>query len=627
MQQRVWYLEQLNPGQVVYHAPSAHRLRGPMNVTAFGQALRDMVRRQPTLRTTIELDDKTAVQRIHAELDVALPLEDLSGMAAVEREAVLARRLEELIAEPFDLGTPPLFRVRLFRLDAQEHVFFFMPHHVIWDGWSFDLLYEEMSALYAAHVAGEEPALPPLAVEYADFAAWHAQWMRGDELKRQLAHWRKRLAGTLEPLELPLDRPRPPRMSGAGATEWIHLPAEQAALMRQLGQQGQGTLFMVLLTAYCVLLHRLSGQREVIVNTPVRGRDTPELERVMGFFVNALPLRVELENGASFLQALQVVREVVLDAFACADVPFEQLVIDLNLRRDDSRPPLSQAMFSFQDVRLRPGHWGELEHQNIPVFQHGAADDVGLWFIEHAQGLSGGLTYNTDIFDADSVARWTDYLRQILAQAVASPQRALGDFELMDAAERAQVLTDWNATALDFDRTLGLPALIEAQMRATPQRIAAECGGERIDYASLDRASRNLAMALGRFAGDWVRARVAPIRLMVLSGVLAALGMGLALLVPVAGAGLVGFACVGLGLSNVVPVLFSAAARIPGIAPAHGIAAVSAVGYLGMMAGPPLIGLVAEHSSLTVGLGCVVLFAIFMALTAPRALRNAGAPG
>ena len=498
MQQRVWYLEQLNPGQVVYHAPSAHRLRGPMNVAAFEQALRDMVRRQPTLRTAIELDDKTAVQRIHAELDVALPLEDLSGVAAVEREAVLARRLEELIAEPFDLGTPPLFRVRLFRLDAQEHVFFFMPHHVIWDGWSFDLLYEEMSALYAARAAGREPALPPLAIEYADFAAWHAQWMRGDELKRQLAHWRKRLAGTLEPLELPLDRPRPPRMSGAGATEWIHLPAEQAALMRQLGQQGQGTLFMVLLTAWCVLLHRLSGQAEVIVNTPVRGRDTPELERVMGFFVNALPLRVELESGASFLQALQVVRGVVLDAFACADVPFEQLVIDLDLRRDDSRPPLSQAMFSFQDVRLRPGHWGDLEHRNIPVFQHGAADDVGLWFIEHAQGLSGGLTYNTDIFDASSVARWTDYLRQILAQAMASPQRALGDFELMDAAARQQVLSGWNATAMDYDRTLGLPALIEPQMCAAPQRIAAECGGEQLDYAGLDRASRNLAMALGR---------------------------------------------------------------------------------------------------------------------------------
>ena len=498
MQQRVWYLEQLNPGRVVYHAPSAHRLRGAMNLAAFECALREMVQRQPTLRTSVELDDRTAVQRIHAELAVELPLEDLSGLPADEREAALARRLEALIAEPFELTTPPLFRVRLFRLDADEHVFFFMPHHVIWDGWSFDLMYEEMAALYADFCAGRPVSLAPLAVEYGDFAAWHGQWMHGEELARQLAHWQQRLAGTLEPLELPTDRPRPARMSGAGATEWIHLPAAQEAAMRQLGQQSQATLFMVLLTAWYVLLHRLSGQRDLIVNTPVRGRDTPELERVMGFFVNALPLRVQLEPELSFADALRAVRGAVLDAFACPDVPFEQLVIGLDLRRDDSRPPLSQAMFSFQDVRQRPGRWGDLEHQNIPVFQHGAADDVGLWFIEHGHGLSGGLTYNTDVFDASSVARWVGYLRQILAQAVASPARALGEFELMDAAERRQVLDAWNATAMDYDRSLGLPALIAAQMARVPQRIAAECGGERIDYAGLDRASRNLAAALGR---------------------------------------------------------------------------------------------------------------------------------
>ncbi|HXE77193.1 MAG TPA: amino acid adenylation domain-containing protein [Rhodanobacter sp.] len=498
MQQRVWYLEQLNPGQVAYHAPSAHRLRGPMNVAAFERALREMVRRQPSLRTSIELDDRTAIQRIHAEVTVDLPLEDLSGLPADEREATLARRLDELIAEPFDLATPPLFRVRLLRLGAEEHVFFFMPHHVIWDGWSFDLMYEEMSALYAGFCAGRPASLAPLAIEYGDFAAWHVQWMRGEELARQLAHWHQHLTGTLEPLELPVDRPRPPRMSGAGATEWIHLPATQEAAMRQLGQQAQSTLFMVLLTAWYVLLHRLSGQRDLIVNTPVRGREMPELERVMGFFVNALPLRVQLDPESSFLDALRAVRGVVLDAFASPDVPFEQLVIDLGVRRDDSRPPLSQAMFSFQDVRQRPGHWGNLEHQNIPVFQHGAADDVGLWFIEHGRGLSGGLTYNTDIFDASSAARWAGYLQQIFVQAAASPQRALGEFELMDGAERRQVLEEWNATAMDYDRSLGLSALIEAQMARTPQHIAAECGGERLDYAGLERASRNLASALRR---------------------------------------------------------------------------------------------------------------------------------
>lgn len=531
MQQRVWYLEKLNPGRVVYNTPSAHRLRGVLNEVAFERALREMVRRQPVLRTTIEPDDKTAVQRIHDAVEVSLlPVEDLAGLPPLARDAALQRRLEELIAEPFDLAEPPLFRVRLFRLDVDEHVFFFMAHHVIWDGWSFDLLYEEMSALYAAFCADQPAPLEPLAIEYGDFAAWHAQWMHGDELARQLAHWHQRLAGVLEPLELPVDRPRPPRMSGVGATEWIHLSASEEEAMRQLGQQAQSTVYMVLLTAYYVLLHRLSGQCDLIVNTPVRGRDTPELERVMGFFVNALPLRVQLDPASSFVDALRIVRGVVLDAFACPDVPFEHLVVDLDVSRDDSRPPLSQAIFSFQDVRQRPACWGDLEHENIPVFQRGAADDIGLWFIEHGHGLAGGLTYNTDIFDASSAVRWAGYFKQILAQAAIDPGTALSDFDLMDSAERHRVLDEWNATAMDYDRSQGLPALIEAQMAKTPQRIAAECGGERIDYAALELASRGVALALGRRGlgrGDRVGVCV-PRSLAMLVGVLGVLRSGAA---------------------------------------------------------------------------------------------------
>ena len=499
MQQRVWYLERLNPGQVVYHAPSAHRLRGVMNEAAFERALGEMVRRQPTLRTSIEFDGTSVVQRIHEQAEGGLlPVEDLSMLPEHERETALAQRLESLIAVPFDLAATPLFRARLFRLKPDEHVFFFMPHHLIWDGWSFDLMYEEMSSLYAAFCAGERPSLAPLAVEYSDFAAWQVTWVRGEEMSHQLDYWHQHLSGKLEPLELPVDHPRPPRMSGAGATEWIHLSEEQAASMRLLGQQAQSTLFMVLLTSYYVLLHRLSGQRDLIVNTPVRGRETAELERVMGFFVNALPLRASIDPELSFLELLRIVRGVVLDAFSCPDVPFEQLVIDLKVPRDDSRPPISQAMFSFQDVRLRPSHWGNLEHESIQVFQRGAADDIGLWFIDHGHGLVGGLTYNTDIFDATTVSRWSSYLQHILAQALVSPDTATGGFALMDDAGRLQVLEDWNSTASDYDRAQGLPALITAQMHKTPDRIAAECGGQRIDYAGLELATRSLALALGR---------------------------------------------------------------------------------------------------------------------------------
>ena len=495
MQQRLWYLEQLHPGRVVYNTPSAHRLRGPMNVVAFERALRETVRRQPVLRTSIETDETSAVQRIHDEVAVnLLPLEDLSGLPEGEREPELQRRLDALIAEPFDLTAAPLFRARLFRLGEQDHVFFFMTHHIIWDGWSFDLLYEDLSRAYVAFCADQPMPLAPLAVEYGDFAAWHRDWMQGDELARQLAHWLQRLSGTLEPLELPTDQPRPARMSGAGATEWIRMPADSLAAIHALGQRAEATSFMVLLSAYYVLLHRLSGQRDLIVGTPVRGRDSVDLEPVMGLFVNALPLRVEIDPQASFLDVLRAVRGVVLDAFACPDVPFEHLVSSLKLPRDESRPPVYQAMFSFQDVRQRIGTWGELRHEHLPVFQRGAADDLGLWFIEQEQSLLGGITYNTDLFSAATAARFRECYETLLASALLDPQRPVSQLALLSSGEQ-DLLQQWNTTSVAV-ADHHMHALVEAQCDRTPDRIAIRCGDHALTYAELEARANRIAHAL-----------------------------------------------------------------------------------------------------------------------------------
>ena len=227
-------------------------------------------------------------------------------------------------------------------------------------------------------------------MEYGDFAAWHAQWMRGDELARQVAYWRERLAGTPEPLELPADRGRPPRMSGRGASQWIHLDTAQLAPLHALAQRTGTTLYTLLLAVYFVLLHRLGGQRDLIVKTPVRGRDRAEWEPIMGFFVNALPLRLQLDPLRPFADTLAQLRDVVVDALNCPDVPFEHLVAALGLPRDESRPPLAQAMFSFQDARQRLSQWGDLDHESLHVFQAGAADDLALWFVESERGLAGG---------------------------------------------------------------------------------------------------------------------------------------------------------------------------------------------------------------------------------------------
>jgi amino acid adenylation domain-containing protein len=505
MQQRVWYLEQLQPGRVTYHTPSAHRLHGALNLAAFEQALRTMVRRQPVLRTSIEPGESGATQRIHAALEVELPREDLSSLPANEREDWLRRRLDALIAEPFDLAVPPLFRARLFRLGEEEHVFFFMTHHIIWDGWSFDLFYQEMTTLYAAFCAGRPDPLPPLAVEYGDFAAWQRQWMQGEELERQLGHWLSRLRGNIEPLELPADRARPTRMSGAGATEWVELPAARLDAVRALARQAGVTSFMVLLAVYYVLLHRLGGQRDLIVGTPVRGRDAVELEPVMGFFVNALPLRLAIDPQAGFLDTLHAVRTVVLDAFACPDVPFEHLVKALRLPRDESRPPLAQAMFSYQDVRGRACSWGGLRHERLPVFQRGSAHDLGLWFVELEHRLLGGMIFNADIFEPATAARYRRGYETLLESALADPRRPIAQLSLLPADELAQ-LRRWNATAAAIPVST-MHGAFERQAAATPERTALRCGRETLSYRALDERANRIAhglIAQGVRPGDLV---------------------------------------------------------------------------------------------------------------------------
>ncbi|HEX8778572.1 MAG TPA: condensation domain-containing protein, partial [Rhodanobacter sp.] len=505
MQQRLWYLEQLQPGGVTYHTPSAHRLHGALNVAAFEQALRAMVRRQPVLRTAIEPDATGAHQRIHPALAVELPLEDLSWLPADEREGWLRRRLDALIAEPFDLATPPLFRAQLFRLDSEQHVFFFMTHHIIWDGWSFDLFYQEMTTLYAAFCAGQPDPLPPLAVEYGDFAAWQRQWMQGEELERQLGHWLSRLQGRIDPLELPADHARPARMSGAGATEWIELPAAPLEAVRKLAQQAGATPFMVLLAAYYALLHRLGGQRDLVVSTPVRGRDAVELEAVMGFFVNALPLRLSVDPQAGFLDLVRAVRAVVLDAFACPDVPFEHLVKVLRLPRDESRPPLAQAMFSYQDVRGRTRAWGPLRHERLPVFQRGSAHDLGLWFVEQEHRLIGGMVFNADLFEPATAARFRRSYEILLEGALADPRRAVAQLPLLPADELAR-LHAWNAT----DAAIPVPTMhgaFERRAAVSPDRPALHCGEQTLSYRALDEQANRIAhglIAQGVGPGDLV---------------------------------------------------------------------------------------------------------------------------
>ncbi|HEX3759257.1 MAG TPA: amino acid adenylation domain-containing protein, partial [Kofleriaceae bacterium] len=494
MQQRVWYLEQLQLGRTVFNVPSAHRLRGTLDVAALGRAFTELVRRQDVLRTAIGTVGDAPAQLIADLVDTAIPLEDLSALPADQREAQLERRLEIETAQPFDLGRAPLFRIRLFRLAPELHVLFFMPHHIVWDGWSFDLFYDDIAALYAAELAGTPPTRPPPAVSYADFAAWHRDWLTGPELTRQVEHWRARLVGAPDALDLPTDHPRPPVQSGEGATEWLAVAPDAAATLRAVGLREGATLFMTLLAAWTALLHQLTRQMELVIGTPVRGRMLPELEPVMGFFVNALPLRLAVDPDASFLELLRRVRTEVVAAFGAQDVPFEHLVRVLDTKRDESRFPIYQAFFSYQDARQRPTRWGNLEHRRHDVFQPSAAQDVALWFVDGVDSLVGGLNYNTDIIDQATAERWRARFVALTQAIAADPARPLRQLLAVPDDERAQ-LAAWNRTERPLADDATLTALL-APIGQHGDRVAVRHAGGSLTYAQLAAERDRIAAAL-----------------------------------------------------------------------------------------------------------------------------------
>lgn len=422
VQERMWHLEQIAGKSSSYNLPSAHRLRGPLDEQAFARALQEIVRRQSALRTTFERHDGAVWQVIHERLRLFWPpLEDLSDLPEAEREHRLAARLEELATTRFDLRRLPLFRIQLFRLAPQEHVFFFMPHHTVWDGWSFDLLYEEMHAIYGAFETGQPSPLPELVVEFGDIAFWQQERAASPEARSRAEQVRKRLAAFGSVAALPVDHRRSPGMSGRGACEWLNLGAEQTRAMHDFARERGVTLFATALAVYAALLHEHSAQDRLLLATPVRGRDTAEQEPVMGCSNTLVPVPIDVGAAATFDDLVRQVRDAVVEGLATADVTLEQIA-GAGARNGSV---LYQALFSFQDVRGRRRNWGALEHEMIPLFQRGATEDLGLWFVEGEQGLGGMLTYNAEAFEHGTVLRLRDRFVALAAVLLGDPQAKL----------------------------------------------------------------------------------------------------------------------------------------------------------------------------------------------------------
>ncbi|HYO72554.1 MAG TPA: amino acid adenylation domain-containing protein, partial [Archangium sp.] len=487
-QQRLWFIEQLEPGGFTYNVPYAVRLRGPLEVAALERSLGEIIRRHETLRTTFLLVDGRPVQHVAPELALTLAVEDLEGQEA----GAVTRRVEQEARRPFDLGTGPLVRVKLLRVAAEEHVLVLVMHHIACDLWSLGVLSRELETLYPAYCAGTEPTLPALPVQYADYAAWQREWLRSERLEEQLGWWKQRLAGAPPVLELPTDRPRPPVQTFRGAHLTVPLPAGLAGAVKALSNEEGATLFMAYLAGFEALLARYSGQTDLVVGTPISGRNRREVEGLIGFFLNTLALRVEASGEVSFRELLGRVRESCLGAYAHQDVPFEQLVDALQPGRDLSRSPLFQVMFVYQT---------ELTAMALPgvsvdelSFQPGMAKfDLTLFVRETADGLVSIWEYNTGLYDEATVARMAAHYARLMEGAVAEPERKLPALPLMDEAERRRVLVEFNDTKVLYAPANGVHELFEAWADRTPEAVAVSFGEERLTYGELNRKANRLA--------------------------------------------------------------------------------------------------------------------------------------
>ncbi|HEX8318267.1 condensation domain-containing protein, partial [Longimicrobium sp.] len=345
-QERLWFIDRLEPGSAAYNIPAAARLAGALDGAALERALGEIVRRHEVLRTVFAEVDGSPVQVVQPFGGFHLPVEDLSGLGDADREAAVGRWVRQEAARPFDLAAGPLFRAALLRLGDEDHVLLLAMHHIVSDGWSMGVLFREFSALYAAYREGRESPLPELAVQYADYAVWQREQVEGETLERQLAYWRVRLAGAPELLELPTDRPRPPVQTYRGATVPVELSAELLERLQALGRSEGATLYMVVLGAFQVLLSKYSGSEDVVVGSPIAGRTRKEVEELIGFFVNTLVLRTDLSGDPSFRETLRRVREATLGAYAHQELSFEKLVAELQPERSLGHTPLFQVMFS-----------------------------------------------------------------------------------------------------------------------------------------------------------------------------------------------------------------------------------------------------------------------------------------
>ncbi len=494
-QERQWFLWQLEPESAAYHIPSVLRLRGRLDLDALQRSFDSLVARHETLRTRFRLDGDEARQEIAASM--ALPL-DIVALGPLE-EGALARQVETTIARPFDLERGPLLRVSLLRLAEDDHVLVLVQHHIVSDGWSMQVMVEELVQLYAAYSRGLEVALPALPIQYADYALWQRSWMEAGEKERQLAYWTGLLGGEQPVLELPFDRPRPVRQSHRGAQFILELDIDLSQALRRVAQQEGATAFALLLASFQALLYRYSGQADIRVGVPIANRNRVETERLIGFFVNTQVLKADLDGRMGFDELLAQARQRALEAQAHQDLPFEQLVEALQPERSLSHNPLFQVLFNYQSEARGNGQafrFDELQMESVQFDSRTAQFDLTLDLTDEEQRFCAVFDYATDLFDASTVERLAGHWRNLLRGIVANPRQRLGELPLLDAPERRQTLSEWNPAQREYAVQGTLQQRFEEQARQRPQAVALILDEHRLSYGELNARANRLAHCL-----------------------------------------------------------------------------------------------------------------------------------
>ncbi len=469
-QQRLWFLNELDPANSLYNISFALHLTGDLQPTRLREALDEVVRRHEALRTRFASQDGEPVQIV---CPASSP--DFSLLTAGDHDE--ARRLIRLEAlRPFDLRQAPLIRAALITLAPHDRVLALFTHHIVSDGWSSGVIVEELRSLYATLVEGKPSRLPEPSLQYPDYAVWQRQYLEGKTLDARLAWWKQQLAGAPAALELPTDHPRPPVETFRGAKQTISLPASLLDDLHKLGRRENATLFMTLLSAFSILLSRYSGQEEVVIGSPVAGRNRAETEQIVGLFLNTVVLRVNLEGNPALRELLGRVRETALGAYARQELPFEKLVAEVAPERDFSRNPLFQAMLMLQNLPSMEPDFAGVSAQPFPVGNPTSKFDLTLIAIEQTDGIRVTMEYNTDLFEASTIARMLNHFEVLLRGIVAQPEQPVLKLPLLDSSEREEVLFAWNATAREYPRDLCLHQWIERQAERTPERIAVSSG-------------------------------------------------------------------------------------------------------------------------------------------------------